>query len=103
METDAFSNLNILASLVMSSEIEPRRLMIYERGDVGFEVRGVEEWEIYLILYFLVWIKIPILYTLHCPDLVNMVSARMTRQFHKVWDEAEVQHVIKEAMKKMDK
>jgi hypothetical protein len=32
-----------------------------------------------------------------------MVSGRMTRTFHKVWDDAEVQRVIEEAMKEMDK
>jgi hypothetical protein len=32
-----------------------------------------------------------------------MVSARMTRTFHKVWDDAEVQRVIEEAMKEMNK
>ncbi|MBW2183456.1 MAG: TIGR04076 family protein [Deltaproteobacteria bacterium] len=42
-------------------------------------------------------------YPLHCPDVVNMVSARMTRTFHKVWDDAEVQRVIEEAMKEMNK
>ena len=42
-------------------------------------------------------------YTVHCPDVVNMVSAKMTRKFHKVWDDAEVQRVIEEAMKEMDK
>jgi len=42
-------------------------------------------------------------YPLHCPDVVNMVSGRMTRAFHKIWDDAEVQRVIEEAMKEMDK
>ena len=42
-------------------------------------------------------------YPLHCPDVGNMVSARITRTFHKVWDEAEVQRVIEEAMKEMEK
>ena len=42
-------------------------------------------------------------YPLHCPDVVNMVSATMTREFHKIWDDAEVQRVIEEAMKEMNK
>ena len=42
-------------------------------------------------------------YTVHCPDVVNMVSARMTRKFHKVWDDSEVQRVIEEAMEEMNK
>ena len=42
-------------------------------------------------------------YPLHCPDVVNMVSGRMTRTFYKVWDDAEVQRVVEEAMKEMDK
>jgi uncharacterized repeat protein (TIGR04076 family) len=41
-------------------------------------------------------------YPLHCPDVVNMVSAKMTRELKKVWDDAEVQRVIEEAMKEMD-
>ena len=42
-------------------------------------------------------------FNLHCPDVVNMVSARMTREFKKTWDDAEVQRVIEEAMKEMGK
>ena len=37
-------------------------------------------------------------YNIHCPDAVNMVSSRMTRQFHKIWDEEELQRLIEEAM-----
>jgi hypothetical protein len=44
--------------------------------------------EIYHFLYLLVWIRI---------------LGRMTRTFYKVWDDAEVQRVIEEAMKEMDK
>jgi hypothetical protein len=32
-----------------------------------------------------------------------MVSAKMTRTFHKIWDDAEVQRVIEEAMKEIGK
>jgi uncharacterized repeat protein (TIGR04076 family) len=42
-------------------------------------------------------------FPLHCSDVVNMVSARMTREFKKTWDDAEVQRVIEEAMKEMGK
>ena len=42
-------------------------------------------------------------YTVYCPDVVNMVSAKMTRTFHKIWDDAEVQRVIEEAKKEMAK
>jgi uncharacterized repeat protein (TIGR04076 family) len=42
-------------------------------------------------------------YNIHCPDTVNMVTARMTRTFHKVWDDAELQRVMEEAMREMDK
>jgi hypothetical protein len=42
-------------------------------------------------------------YPLHCPDVVNMVSGRMTRTFYKIWDDDEVQRVIEEAMKEMEK
>jgi hypothetical protein len=42
-------------------------------------------------------------YNIHCPDSVNMVIARMPRTFHKVWDDSELQRVMKEAMKEMDK
>jgi hypothetical protein len=42
-------------------------------------------------------------YNLHCPDVVNMVSARMTREFKKTWDDAEVQRVIEEAMESMER
>ena len=42
-------------------------------------------------------------YPLHCPDVANMVSARMTREFHKIWDDAEVKRVTEEAMKQMNK
>ena len=42
-------------------------------------------------------------YPLHCPDVANMVNARMTRKFHKIWDDAEVKRVTEEAMKQMNK
>lgn len=38
-------------------------------------------------------------FVLHCSDVANMVSAKMTRKFHKVWDKAEVQRMIEEAKK----
>lgn len=38
-------------------------------------------------------------FIIHCPDIVNMVSAKMTREFLKTWDDAEVQRVIEEALK----
>jgi len=38
-------------------------------------------------------------YNIHCPDAVNMVTARMTREFHKNWDEEELQRMLEEAMK----
>jgi len=42
-------------------------------------------------------------YTIHCPEVVNMLSAKMARKFHKTWDDAEVQRVIEEATKEMNK
>jgi uncharacterized repeat protein (TIGR04076 family) len=41
-------------------------------------------------------------YTIHCPDSVNMVSARMTREFYRVWDDAEIQRMMDEAMKETE-
>jgi uncharacterized repeat protein (TIGR04076 family) len=40
-------------------------------------------------------------FDLHCPDIVNMVTARMTRSYLKTWDDAEVQRVIEEAMQQL--
>jgi hypothetical protein len=42
-------------------------------------------------------------FTLHCPDVINMVSATMTRSFLKIGDDAEVERVIAEAMKELNK
>ena len=36
-------------------------------------------------------------YQLYCPDVANMVTARMTRTFDKVWDEEELQRILEEA------
>jgi uncharacterized repeat protein (TIGR04076 family) len=41
-------------------------------------------------------------FNLHCPDVVNMVSARMTRELKKIWTDEEVARVIEEAMKEME-
>ncbi len=41
-------------------------------------------------------------YNLHCSDIINMVSARMTRKFHKIWDQAELERAIDAAMKEME-
>ncbi|RMG19936.1 MAG: TIGR04076 family protein [Methanobacteriota archaeon] len=38
-------------------------------------------------------------YNLHCPDAVNMVTARMTREYYKTWDDAEIAKIIEEAGK----
>ena len=42
-------------------------------------------------------------YNIHCPDAVNMVTAQMTREFHKIWAEEELQRILEEAMKEKDK
>lgn len=41
-------------------------------------------------------------FILHCPDVLNMVSARMTRELKKVWTDEEVSKVIKKLVKKME-
>lgn len=38
-------------------------------------------------------------YNIYCSDVVNMVTARMTRKLHKIWDDAEIQRVLEEAAK----
>ena len=41
-------------------------------------------------------------YNVHCPDAKNMVTARMTREFKKVWEKEKIERAVAAARRKRE-